>query len=195
MDSACEKFIFFIEKFSELHRSLLWEKSKKCNLSPIQIQILIYLKMNQKDLRNTTTIANSFNLTPATISESIKNLMEKGLVQSKKCEDDKRKHCFSITPKGRKQLNQICDWCDPIENLFNALPEDLKQQFLINCDEVVYQASKNNLFQRMNFCYDCKYYVKEPNEVHYCAHFNEEMPREKLVWNCPAFKLKEIKKV
>ncbi len=50
-NSAIEgKIVAGMERLSQVFRILLWEKAKKHNLSPIQIQLLIFIKNNYKDV-------------------------------------------------------------------------------------------------------------------------------------------------
>lgn len=195
MDFGCNKFIFFVEKVSEIHRFLLWEKAKNCNLSPIQIQILIFLSTTQSSQRNTSYMASFFNVTAATISESIRNLIEKGYVKSKKCTNDKRKHCFNITPRGKKLISQICDWHNPLVEIYKQkLSSDEKELLDKILYQLLYYFSEEKLLHDMTFCLDCKYFVKEGEDQFYCAHYNKELKYSDLVFNCKHFRKKVIRK-
>ena len=71
------KIIAGLERISRVFRLLLWDIAKDENLSPIQIQFLIFLLYNKPSRRRITDIANEFNLTKATVSDAISSLEEK----------------------------------------------------------------------------------------------------------------------
>ena len=63
-----------IEKLSSVFRVLIWEQAKNLGLSPIQIQILIFLNYHSEHLATVSYLAKEFSLTKPTISDAIKIL-------------------------------------------------------------------------------------------------------------------------
>ncbi len=76
-EDVTSKIVVGLEKISEAFRSMIWEYAKMKNLSPIQIQILIFLKNHEAALCNVSHLAKEFNLTKPTISDAIKVFTEK----------------------------------------------------------------------------------------------------------------------
>lgn len=194
MEKGCSKFILFVEKLSEIYRFLLWEKAKVSGLSPIQIQILTYLKTNPANRRNTSSLAAFFHVTQATISESVKNLAEKGLVQTVRCQEDKRKHCITITPKGTRLLQEVCDWHNPLSQIYH---QKFSEEFRNEMDYFIYSIlhifSKEFVIEGFTFCFDCKYFVPESRDKSYCAHFRKEFAPSEYPLECRHFRKKNIK--
>ena len=62
------KILNGLERLSEVLKSLLWEKAKIHGISPIQIQILLFVSNHHLDICNVSYLAKEFNVTKATIS-------------------------------------------------------------------------------------------------------------------------------
>ena len=71
------KILNGLERLSEALKALLWEKAKTLGISPIQIQILLFVSNHQTDICNVSYLAKEFNLTKATISDSVNVLLKK----------------------------------------------------------------------------------------------------------------------
>ncbi|KXK41291.1 MAG: transcriptional regulator [Bacteroidetes bacterium OLB11] len=74
------RIVVALERISEAFRVLLWNESKENSLSPIQIQILIFLYFHSLEKCKIGYLASEFNMTKATISDSVKVLFTKNLV-------------------------------------------------------------------------------------------------------------------
>jgi DNA-binding MarR family transcriptional regulator len=80
MTDLDEKLIAALERLAHVLRTLLWEEGVRSRLSPIQIQTLLYLASHSEELCRVGQLAQEFNLTPATMSDAVDALEEKGLV-------------------------------------------------------------------------------------------------------------------
>ena len=84
------KIVAGLERLSQVFRILLWEKAKEQGLSPIQIQLLIFIQHHSADKATISYLAQEFNFTKPTISDAIKVLEEKNLL---------KKQCMIPTPE------------------------------------------------------------------------------------------------
>ena len=73
------RIVVALERISEAFRVLLWNESKENSLSPIQIQILIFIYFHSTEKCKVGYLADEFNMTKATISDSVKVLLSKEL--------------------------------------------------------------------------------------------------------------------
>ncbi len=76
------KIVVALERISEAFRVLLWQQSKEFGVSPIQIQLLIFIDLHQQDYCKVSYLAQEFNLTKATISDAVKSLEQKQLIEN-----------------------------------------------------------------------------------------------------------------
>lgn len=96
------KIVVALERISEAFRVLLWNESKSNALSPIQIQILIFLLFHSEAQCKVSYLAEEFNMTKATISDSVKVLLLKKLIKKTGDELDTRSYTISLTAGGKK---------------------------------------------------------------------------------------------
>ena len=74
------RIVVALERISESFRVLLWNESKENSLSPIQIQLLIFIQFHAQEKCKVGYLADEFNMTKATISDAIKSLEQKELI-------------------------------------------------------------------------------------------------------------------
>ena len=72
--SVESRIVASLERVSQAFRVLLWNESKEFSLSPIQIQVLIFLLHHSDEKRKVSYLADEFNMTKATISDTVLNV-------------------------------------------------------------------------------------------------------------------------
>ena len=111
--SAESRIVAALEKISQAFRVLLWQESRDFALSPIQVQVLIFLLYHSSEKRKVSYLAGEFNMTKATISDTIKALDQKGLITKAYEPNDTRSYIMHLTEKGReiaeKASRKACD--------------------------------------------------------------------------------------
>jgi len=109
------RIVVALERISEAFRVLLWNESKENALSPIQIQILIFVHFHSSEKCKVGYLADEFNMTKATISDSVKVLLHKNLVAKETDETDTRSYSLSLTPEGEKIVKKASFFASSIE--------------------------------------------------------------------------------
>ncbi|CUS77984.1 DNA-binding transcriptional regulator, MarR family [Candidatus Kryptonium thompsonii] len=182
------KIIAGLERISRVFRLLLWDIAKDENLSPIQIQFLIFLLYNKPSRRRITDIANEFNLTKATVSDAISSLEEKNLIEKDKNTEDKRSYAIKLTPKGKKLAKQLSIWADVLKNNlknFNQEEKEAVLKFIFKLIESLYEAGIITI-QRM--CFSCLYFQRDihpnPEAPHHCNFLNKPLSIVELRLDC-----------
>ncbi len=141
------KIVASLEKISEVFRVLLWTEAKEHRVSPIQLQLLIFLKYHKDPgQRRIAALAREFNLTKATISDSMRVLELKGLIERHNDTDDSRGYNFSLTPKGEEMTSAVENFPVRSTVLLPRLPK-CKKLFTFFCDGFnLSPESKRNYF-------------------------------------------------
>ncbi|WP_204332902.1 MarR family winged helix-turn-helix transcriptional regulator, partial [Klebsiella pneumoniae] len=70
-------------------------------MNPTQVQVLIFLLYHDKEKRKVSYLAAEFNMTKATISDTIKSLEQKDLIEKEYEETDTRSYTIHLTKKGK----------------------------------------------------------------------------------------------
>ncbi|MGB0918349.1 MAG: MarR family winged helix-turn-helix transcriptional regulator, partial [Flavobacteriales bacterium] len=84
------KIVASLERISEAFRVLLWNESKAHGLSPLQVQVLIFLHYHSEEKCTVSYLAKEFNMAKPTISDTVKILERKELIQKVKSPIDTR---------------------------------------------------------------------------------------------------------
>ena len=108
------KIVAGLERVSEVFKILLWEKAKLVGLSPIQIQILIFIAFHKQNLCNVSHLAKEFNVTKPTVSDAIKVLDNKGLIIKNFSSSDNRSYSISLSELGNDIVSQTNDFSNPL---------------------------------------------------------------------------------
>jgi len=187
--------IVTLERISQVFRTLLWEYAKKENLSPIQIQFLLYIASHPGRYGTVTQIAREFSLTPATVSDAVKTLEQKQLIHRMHSRKDKRKNLLVLTNLGQKLTRNLRHWADPLnEHLekFTVVERKKALKFLLNFAASLGEA---NLLREVKTCLSCDYYKQEGSEIEgraKCVLRNVPLNGLELRLNCPNYKSSNI---
>ena len=96
------KIVASLERVSQAFRVLLWNESKEHSLSPIQVQLLIFLLHHSDQKRKVSYLAEEFNMTKATISDTVKTLEQKLFIKKEFEAHDARSYIIHLTEKGKE---------------------------------------------------------------------------------------------
>jgi DNA-binding MarR family transcriptional regulator len=188
------KIVAALEKISEVFRVLLWTEAKEHKLSPIQMQLLIFIKYHNNDKqRRIASMAREFNLTKATISDSIKVLEQKGLI--KRTDDilDSRSFNFSLTDQGMKLTGMIENFTLPLDGAIATLAPDKKEQFLLSVLDLIFRLNQTGIISTQRMCYNCFYYNGDKAQTHFCNLMQKPLAIDELRIECPEHRSIESK--
>lgn len=178
-----------LERLSQAFRVLLWEKNKTCNLSPIQIQFLVYLLYHAAEQCTVGQLAKEFTLTPATVSDAITTLEEKKLVARERQEADRRVAWVSLTTEGKKTARRLSTWANVIQKniaQFDAQEKVAVMKFLMRLIESLQQAGVITIAR---MCLTCKFFQPDAHPhakaPHHCRLLDKPLANSELRLDCP----------
>ena len=186
------KIVAALEKISEVFRVLLWMEAKEHKLSPIQMQLLIFIKYHNDDKqRRIASMAREFNMTKATISDSIKVLEQKGLIKRTDDVFDSRSFNFSLTDQGQKLTGMIENFTLPLDGAISTMSPEKKEQLLLSVLELVHRLNQTGIISPQRMCYNCYYYTGDRQQTHYCNLMQRALAVDELRVECPEHKMPE----
>ncbi|MCI5972463.1 MAG: MarR family winged helix-turn-helix transcriptional regulator [Anaerococcus sp.] len=120
-----EKLKAMINIFSLLRKAngLNRERANFYSLNDLESMILIHIGMNEKVKQK--TLVNKFKSPKQTINSAIMNLKDKGYIDLRTDEDDKRAKNLYLTPEGELRRREALV---PIEEANRAMYEDLGEE-------------------------------------------------------------------
>lgn len=178
------KIVVALERLSEAFRVLLWNESKLNALSPIQIQVLIFLLFQPVEKCRVSYLAKEFNMSKPTISDSIKSLLEKGLIHKKSDPQDSRSYIVCLTDSGRLTAIKSSDFTKSVENPISSLDPQQKEIMLDGLLKIIHGLNLAGIITVQKMCFTCTHY-RISDEGHYCKLMQMPLAYKELRMNCP----------
>jgi len=185
------KIVAGLERISEVFKLLLWEKAKAIGLSPIQIQILIFIAYHDAHLCTVSHLSNEFNVTKPTISDAVKVLLKKGIVEKDFSPSDNRSYTIILTTSGKKVVSLTKDFSEPLKQQFDSLESSVLENFFDTIVTVIDKLNKKDILSVQRMCYSCKYYEKTDSK-HYCKLLEQTLLTKDIRLDCPEYLKKVI---
>ncbi len=185
------RIVVALERISEAFRVLLWNESKENSLSPIQIQILIFVYFHSSEKCKVGYLADEFNMTKATISDSVKVLLAKDLVSKEIDPTDTRSYSLSLTTEGIKTAQKASFFASSIEQPLEKLTAEQKTIMLNGLLKLIYELNKSGVITIQRMCFTCSNYQVDKG-VHYCKLLKSQLAENELRVDCPEHQLNYI---
>ncbi len=180
------KIVIGLERISEVFRTLLWEHAKTVGLSPIQIQIIIFIAYHKEGLCTVSHLAKEFNVTKPTISDAVKTLEKKEMIFKSKTSTDNRSYYIGLTPKGQKNVSEAENFAEPIKKQLLSFNTKEQESLLKTINILIYQLNRSGILSVQRTCYACKFYKKNKNN-HYCNFIQTELKDADIRLDCADF--------
>lgn len=183
------KIVAGLERVSEVFKVLLWEKAKLVGLSPIQIQILIFIAFHKEDLCNVSHLAKEFNVTKPTISDAIRVLDKKGIIEKDFSSSDSRSYSISLSDLGTQIIAQIYDFSSPLKKQVDTFDQSDLERLFGTLNELIYKLNQSGILSVQRTCYGCKFYRKNQG-INYCNLLQKELLDQEIRLDCPEYEEK-----
>ena len=184
------KIIVALERISEAFRVLLWQESKESALSPIQLQMLIFLIFHEKEKCKISYLAREFNMTKATVSDSVRMLLEKKLVEKIPDPSDARSFALQLTQEGEKRAQKATGFAGAVEQPLRALSRDTKSLLLDSLLHIIQHLVKADVINVQRMCYNCAHFDRVAGEK-YCQLLGSSLESDNIRIDCPEHLTKE----
>ena len=188
-EDITHKVIVGLERISEAFKVLLWEHAKVVGLSPIQIQILLFVAHHKLEMCTVSYLAQEFNITKPTVSDAVKVLLKKELIQKKTVTSDSRSYAIALTTKGKEILVQVEDFAMPIKQQLEGIDSAEVQQLYYSITKLIHGLNKSGVLSVQRNCHSCTFYEKNKNG-HYCNFLKKPLENHDLRLDCPEHELK-----
>ncbi|HRO46247.1 MarR family winged helix-turn-helix transcriptional regulator [Agriterribacter sp.] len=185
------RIVASLEKISQAFRVLLWQESREFSLSPIQVQVLIFLLHHSEEKRKVSYLAGEFNMTKATISDTVKALDQKGLIAKAYEPEDTRSYIIHLTERGREIATETSLFTREIHAPIDKLHADDKENLLLSLLNIIRHLNKAGIITIPRMCMTCTYYESSGNgQKHFCKLLNQNLHVTDLRIDCPEHELK-----
>lgn len=182
------KIVAGLERLSQVFRILLWEKAKEHSLSPIQIQLLIFIQHHSADKTTVSYLAQEFNFTKPTISDAIKILEQKKLIKKFTDTTDTRSYTINLTATGRKIVSETENFANPLTAIISKANDPDKIVLWENISNLIVRLNKLEVISVQRTCFNCKHYSIK-NKNHFCNLLDLKLLTQDIRIDCKEFEL------
>jgi DNA-binding MarR family transcriptional regulator len=136
-----------------------------------------------------TLLAKALLLTKATLSDSVKVLIQKGLIDKRPNPNDARSSYLLLSPMGMALANQVARYPDGLLDSITPLPESFKGNLLESLLGLLKNMQKHDGIPQPRMCFNCRFH-SNPKIGHYCLLLNQSLEKTDLRIDCNEFQAK-----
>lgn len=170
MHNLDENIIAILDKIADIRRAMLWKVSERYNLTPLQIQILQYIKSCSSSRNITPTdIVKELYVSKATTSSALKTLLEKSMIKKNHDENDSRSYYLTLTKKAKKVLQEIDYTRHEISKYFTRIDSNDKKAVLKVLTQFVAAMHSDGVIDYVALCFNCEYCTRLSAHTFQCT--------------------------
>ncbi|WP_299375478.1 MarR family winged helix-turn-helix transcriptional regulator [uncultured Tateyamaria sp.] len=146
-----DRLLALIDRMSRLSNSEL----RGPDLNPAQRAALVYLKISNRFSRKPSLVAEYLSATRGTVSQTLKALERKGMVEVHKDASDGRSISYGLTRKGHEALLEH----DADGGLDAMIPPDAAARLEADLSAILSQALSARGHRSFGLCRTCKHHI------------------------------------
>ncbi len=189
--SLTGKIVVGLERLSEVFKVLLWNHAKKVGLSPIQIQILIFIAYHKQMYCNVSHLAKEFNVTKPTISDAVRILDKKSLIVKDYSSADSRSYSIFLSEEGKAIVSETENFANPIQNQLKNIPKTQLENLFETMSQLIYQLNTSGILTVQRTCFGCKFYEKK-GDISHCMFLGKDLSNTDIRLDCPEYEESNI---
>ena len=155
-------------------------------LPTLQASLLVHMHTFNGNGSTVGVLADKMQLTPPTISDSMKALVRKGYLTRTRSADDGRVAFFHLTKSGRTLAERLRTWADPIEESIRGLTKEQQLELLGILTRVLRDQVEAGYAPAEAMCASCGHFrtVSDKRDEFYCVRRDETISLEELCIDC-----------
>lgn len=174
-----------LERIGEVSRAMRWQEATGSGLSPLQLRILGFVSDHAGQSVGVARLAEELQVTKPTVSDSVKLLVERGLLVRKPDPLDGRGHTLRLTAAGRKHLPAA----EPFAAALATLPRQERETLLLALMRLLEALLSSGEVQVQRMCWTCAHYRGDRNASHHCMLLRKDLSVAELRTDCPEHEL------
>jgi DNA-binding MarR family transcriptional regulator len=203
MEKVEEKIIFVFDRISNIFKSILWDIAFKYSLTPLQFQILFFLRERRGSRVMVSEVAKELGITTATVSDSLRVLRDKGYITKKNLKKDKRFKVLSLTNTGIEIAEKgYKEWEREILGGLDKFKKNDKERLFRFLLSIIMNYQKKGIISTARICLNCENFIENAypytSKPHYCKftdrRFSDSGIKVYCEENIPRVKVQSLKK-
>ncbi len=178
-----ELFYDYIERISSFFRSEIRLAGIDYDLHPIQLNALYYLHRCNRYSDTHQGVSEYFGLTKGTVSQTLKSLENKGLIQKQKDKADGRVFHLKVTTGGRKIIEKFLP-TNTGKKALDELPVETQMDLFNSLRLLLQSMQKSNEMRPFGICRTCRFNEKQGAGQYFCGLTEEALSRTDVELLC-----------
>ncbi len=148
-----------IDRLGLVFRSLLQTQASEADvaLSPLQAQALVFLRHHGTALARVGQLAREFEVSTPTVSDAVRVLVEKGLVEKARDPDDGRASVLRLTDAGARAADGLAGWANAVRKHVAAADPEQRDAALAFLLGLVGRLAEDGVVSAARTCPTCRY--------------------------------------
>jgi DNA-binding MarR family transcriptional regulator len=175
-------------RLSHAMKKMMHADSGGLELSPVQIQTLLFTAYTRSDVATVGSLANAIGTTHVTAVKVIQGLVRKGLLIKSPKPEDRRVTLLALTPKGEELVSQLDDWGRSLEESLTAMTDPMMKDFEQGLGAILASLQKRGHLVVAEPCAGCVHFhphAGDPAAPHYCQLIRKYLTHEASLLECP----------
>ena len=166
-----------------------WRNNGPHNLSPLQSDIVTFLAEEAVPRRQGDIVA-ALASTPPTVSDAVKSLRAKGLLEGVRDQKDARAIVVRLTPEGESEARRLGDVSRVMSEAFSVLSEADLAAMLRGTTAVVKGLQDRHAIPVSRMCLTCRFFQpnahpEDADHPHHCGFVDAPFGDAELRVTCP----------
>ena len=181
------KIAVALSKLSDLYRQLLWSKAQPLGISPIQAQLMIHIRHHDSSHNTVSHLAKVFQMTKATVSDSVRVLVNKGLLQKVASEKDKRSFYLELSASGRKVTDEAEGYTKEIQHQLGKMDKVRSEALFKGLYDLLDGLNQQGVIPIQRMCFGCAFYQGDKDSSHHCTLLKKNLQTSQIRLDCAEF--------
>ena len=174
-----------LERIGEVSRAMRWQEATGSGISPLQLRILGFVSDHAGQSVGVARLAEELQVTKPTVSDSVKLLVDRGLLVRKPDPLDGRGHTLRLTAAGLKHLPAA----EPFAAALAMLPRQERETLLLALMRLLEALLSSGEVQVQRMCWTCAHYSGDRQGKHHCLLLRKDLAVSELRTDCPEHEL------
>lgn len=181
------KLVAAIDRVGHALRVQMGQVARDGGLTPTQLQLLVRLQFERPESARVGVLAAELDLTPATVSDSLRALERKGLVERVRDPVDGRGVRLTLTWDGHDVAARADSWRRASERLLVGMSLEDKERALGVLIDLIGALHRDGILTVARTCVTCRYFVATggASDGHRCAFLDATLGPSDLRVDCP----------
>ncbi|HYM37452.1 MAG TPA: MarR family winged helix-turn-helix transcriptional regulator [Nitrospiraceae bacterium] len=188
-DPLSHRLASALSKVSVSLKRRLWRDASATRISPLQSQVLAFLRTRPAHGATVTDITRMLAVTMPTASDVIAVLVKRGLLRKIRTQKDGRVFNVMLTARGRRRAEQVMGWPDFLLWAAELLPIEEQESLLRTLIKLIRSIQERGEIPVAKMCVTCTHFrphvYEDAQRPHHCALVDAPFGDQLLRIDCP----------